>query len=181
MALVRKSLVALGISAVLTGTGAVAHGQMANSPQGTVPQPGSYERLSRGNNPALNFFGGTKSMRHIPQSRRGTMPAPRPVQTAPVAKPFSYVQQASTLSPYLALDNLETSTSLPNYLLYVRPQLEQQQANRVQQAQYWQTQQQLRATNAGGAVTGGPSGGIPTTGHSAQFMNIGGYYPGLQR
>jgi hypothetical protein len=144
-------------------------------------QPGSYERLSSGNTPALRFYGGTKSLEHTPRTRRTPMPAPRPVQTAPIAKPFSYVQQTSSISPYLALDNLETSTSLPNYLLYVRPQLEQQAAQRVQQAQYWQMQHQMRASQAGGAATAGPSGGIPTTGHSAQFMDIGGYYPGLQR
>jgi hypothetical protein len=155
----------------------------ANAPPASGPgfrQPGSYQRLASGNNPALNFFGGTKSLRHTPRTRQTPMPAPRPVQTAPMAKPFSYVQQASHISPYLALDNLETSTSLPNYLLYVRPQLQQQAQYRAQQTENWRLQQQLRATQSGGAATAGPSGGIPTTGHSAQFMNLSGYYPGLQ-
>jgi hypothetical protein len=124
---VRQSLVTLGLSAVLTGIAAQAAGQApANAPQPMRPgfrQPGSYERLSSGNTPALRFYGGTKSLEHTPRTRRTPMPAPRPVQTAPIAKPFSYVQQTSSISPYLALDILETSTSLPNYLLYVRPQL----------------------------------------------------------
>jgi hypothetical protein len=173
---------------LLSGLAADAFGQSpgafsSNAPPATGPgfrQPGAYERLASGNNPALNFFGGTKSLRHTPRVRQTPMPAPRPVQTAPIAKPFSSVQQASYISPYLALDTLETSTSLPNYLLYVRPQLQQQAQFRAQQAENWRLQQQLRTTQAGGAVTAGPSGGIPTTGHSAQFMNIGGYYPGLR-
>jgi hypothetical protein len=144
-----------------------------------VTQPvRSYERTTGRNNPALNFYGGSRAMAYAPQNRTAA-PAPLPVQTAPMAKPFSGVQQAGGVSPYLALDARESPTSLPNYYLYVQPQLQQQQMNQVQQAQYRRMQQQLRKAAAGGAVST-PNGGIPTTGHSAQFMNNGGYYPGLK-
>jgi hypothetical protein len=136
----------------------------------------SFERSTGRSNPALNFYGGSRSMAYAPQSRTLPLPAPLPVQTAPIAKPFSGVQQASTISPYLALDARETQTSLPAYFLYVKPQLDQQRLNQVQQAQYRRLQVQMRTATAGGAVTS-PNGGIPTTGHSAQFMNNGGYYP----
>jgi hypothetical protein len=50
----------------------------------------------------------------------------------------------------------------------------------VQQAQYRRLQQQVRTAATPGVVTNA-NGGIPTTGHSAQFMNNGGYYPTQQR
>ena len=130
--------------------------------------------------PALSFFGRPKSMQYTARMRRTQLPAPRPIQMAPAVKPYSGVQQASAISPYLALDAIETETSLPNYFMYVKPQLDMQRQYQVQQAQYQRLQQQLRAATAGTALNGSPSGGMPTTGHSAQFMNRGGYYPGLR-
>jgi hypothetical protein len=143
-----------------------------------VPAAGAYERASGRNNPALDFYGGSKTLAYAPQGRTQA-PAPLPVQTGRIAKPFSGVQQAGGVSPYLALDFTESATSLPNYFLLVQPRLQQQQVNQVQQAQYRRMQQQLRKAAAGGAVSN-PTGGIPTTGHSSQFMNVGGYYPGLK-
>ena len=143
-----------------------------------VPAAGAYERASGRNNPALEFYGGSKTLAYAPQGRTQA-PAPLPVQTGRIAKPFSGVQQAGGISPYLALDATESATSLPNYFLYVQPMLQQQQVNQVQQAQYRRMQQQFRKAAAGGAVSN-PTGGIPTTGHSSQFMNVGSYYPGLK-
>jgi hypothetical protein len=64
--------------------------------------------------------------------------------------------------------------------LYVRPQLDQNRINHNQHAQTRKLQQQVRTASAPGVVTSA-GGGIPTTGHSSQFMNSGGYYPTLQR
>jgi hypothetical protein len=145
-----------------------------------VQQGSSYERLSGRSNPALNFFGGSRALDYAARPPK-PLPPPRPVNVGPVGKPFSGVQQASTISPYLGLDAVrESENSLPNYFLYVRPQLEQQRINQVQQAQYRKLQQQVRTAATPGAATS-PHGGIPTTGHSSQFMNNGGYYPTLQR
>jgi len=153
----------------------------AQAPAGDLlPSQLRHRPTSGRSSPALDFYGASRSMAYVPPSRPTPLPAPLPVQTRPIAKPFSGVQQASALSPYLALDARESETSLPNYYLYVKPQLDQQRYNQVQQAQYRRLSQDVRKANAGGAVTS-PSGGIPTTGHSAQFMNIGDYYPGLQR
>jgi hypothetical protein len=156
----------------------------AQTPAGYAPavgtQPGvSYERLSSRNNPALSFYGAAPSPAYAaPQPR--PLPPPRPVNLAPPGKPFSGVQQTTGVSPYLGLDARETETSLPNYFLFVKPQLDQQRNYQVQQAQYRKLQQQFRTAAAPG-VAMNPHGGIPTTGHSAQFMNNGGYYPTITR
>jgi len=105
------------------------------------------------------------------------MPLPRPVQVSSSSKPFSHLNRGSTISPYLSLDLRESAVGLPNYYAYVRPQLQQQQTNRAQAAQIRRLQNQLRIATASGIVSSNPNGGIPTTGHSSQFMNLGGYFP----
>jgi hypothetical protein len=169
----------------LPASHAVAQAPAAYSPftNGRVTPPtqpaSSYQRVSGRSNPALDFYGGSKALAYAPQSRPLPLPAPVPVQTRPTAKPFSGVQQASAISPYLMLDARETPDGLPNYYFYVKPQMDQRRVNQAQQAQYRRLQQQVRTASAAGAATN-PNGGIPTTGHSAQFMNNGGYYPGLR-
>jgi hypothetical protein len=173
------SLAAVACLSLHAATHAQAPAGYSQAATGTVPamqQPAvSYERVSGRNNPAASYFGGSTAAAYAPRPPR-PVPSPQPVNIRPAAKPFSGVQQASTISPYLGLDARETESSLPNYFLYVKPQLDQQRMNHVQQAQYRQLQQQVRTAGAPGVVTS-PNGGIPTTGHSAQFMNNGGYYP----
>jgi hypothetical protein len=138
----------------------------------------SYQQTTGRSNPALNFYGGSKALAYAPQS---PIIGPETVQvrTAAPGKPFAGVQQRSNVTPYLALDFAETPTALPNYYLFVRPQLEQQQHAQTERAQFRRLQQQLRKAEAGGAVSN-PNGGIPTTGYSSQFMNRGGYYPSMK-
>lgn len=144
----------------------------------TGPSAGHYERISGRNNAALRYFGGPAPAAYSSPPPR-PLPAPQqatPTRPAPFYKPFSGVQQAAAISPYLGLDAVrETETSLPNYFLYVRPQIEQQQVNQVQQAQYRKLQQQVR-TAAGPDLAAGPG-----TAYGPQFMNSGGYYPALRR
>lgn len=182
-----RLLPALGLAGLfLFGLGrqhASAQATPGYYPGGRATTPGavrtaSYEQVSGRSNPALSFYGGSKTLAYAPQNRVQT-PAPVQVQTAPGAKPFMGYQQSSNVTPYLALDFTESPTSLPNYYMFVRPQLEQQQVNQTERAQFRHVQQQLRKAAAGGAVSN-PNGGIPTTGHSSQFMNIGGYYPNLK-
>jgi hypothetical protein len=138
----------------------------------------NYEQTSGRSNPALTFYGGSKALAYAPQSHTSA-PANLQVQTAAPGKPFAGAPQGSNVTPYLALDFAETPTALPNYYMFVRPQLEQQQRAQGDRAQFHRLQQQLRKAEAGGAVSN-PNGGIPTTGHSSQFMNIGGYYPSMK-
>lgn len=146
------------------------------SPTGAV-RPGSYQRVSGASNPALDFYGGSRALAYAPQAASRPLPAAQPVTTAPAAKPFSDARQAPVISPYLSLDIRESSTGLPNYYAFVRPQLEQQRFEQQQQRQNQRVRQQLRSATAVGATTRGVNGGLPTTGHSTQYFNMGGYYP----
>jgi hypothetical protein len=102
----------------------------------------------------------------------------RVVPTGRVAKPFNNVFPMPTVSPYLALDVREGDAGLPAYHMFVKPQLEQQQFNAVQQAQYQRLQGQVRAaTTASANVAPGPGAGVSTGDHRSRFMNYGGYYP----
>src|SRR4051812_19978337 len=69
----------------------------------------SYQQTTGVNNPALNFYGGSKSLAYVPQSHTAA-PNQVQVQTAPGAKPFAGVQQGSNVTPYLALDYTENPT-----------------------------------------------------------------------
>lgn len=136
----------------------------------------NFERKTGRNNPALNFFGGAKNSTYAPQGRSVQPPPPVAVQTRPMGKPFSSYRASSTISPYLRLDYLETDTSTPNYYMFVRPAIDQGYVNREQANDNRALRSTVRQASAGGAITS-PAGGIPTTGHSSQFMNGGGYYP----
>jgi hypothetical protein len=177
----RVSFVAVVGSAALTLCGASARGQGYAAPTGApvFRQPGSYQRVSGRSNPALDYYGGSPALAYLPAGRSQALPTPLPVQTGAALKPFTSVPQHPSVTPYLALDQRESDVGLPNYYLYVRPALEQQAANNVQQAQYRRLQQQMRRGAPGAIVPEGTSGGIPTTGHSTQFLNVGAYYPGL--
>jgi hypothetical protein len=175
--------VVLALQAAAHAETTVRYGQPAVvAPPTTVQSAVNYERVSGRNNPALNYFGGgTPAPVYTPRPQANVVPPPVPVRTAPIAKPFSGVQQAAALTPYLGLDaTRENESSIPNYFLYVKPAIDQQHVNRVQHAQTRRLQQQVRTAAAPGVVTSA-AGGIPTTGHSSQFMNNGGYYPTLQR
>jgi hypothetical protein len=124
--------------------------------------------------PAAQYFGSARAYQPVVQAAYNAH-APQPVQLTGT-KPFQNVQLASPISPYLSLDLPATSTSLPNYYAYVQPQ-QQQRTRLEQQAQELRRlQQQLRVATAHGVVSKNPTAGMPTTGSSDQFMNLGGYY-----
>ena len=138
-----------------------------------------YQKNSRAPTAALEFFSRSSrgSVGHAP---RRNMPPPRSLQLSGISKPFSNIRRQPTISPYLNLDVLQSETSLPNYYAYVRPQLQQQQTNREQQAQIFRLKQKLRSATAMGVISDNLSGGMPTTGHSSQFLNSGGYFSGVR-
>ena len=136
----------------------------------------SFERKTGRNNPALNFFGGAKNSTYAPQGRSVQPPPPVAVQDQAEGKPFSSYRASSTISPYLRLDYVETETSTPIYYMFVQPAIDQTAVNRETRNENRALRSTVRQASAGGAVTS-PAGGIPTTGHSSQFMNGGGYYP----
>ncbi|TWU29929.1 hypothetical protein [Bythopirellula polymerisocia] len=93
-------------------------------------------------------------------------------------KPFQNIQRGPTVSPYLSLDMPETSTSLPNYYAYVRPQLQQRETNEVQAEEIRRLRQQVRMSGGRGSISKNTNEGMPTTGSSSQFLNLGSYFPG---
>jgi hypothetical protein len=97
------------------------------------------------------------------------------------AKPFQNISRGPTVTPYLQLDALETTTGIPNYYSRVLPQMQQNSANQAQANQLQKLQQQLRVASHSSPISNTRNGGVPTTGHSSQFLNNGGYYPGLKR
>jgi hypothetical protein len=128
---------------------------------------------------ASNYFRGRETI--IP-GQRARRPAPKQVEVTRTGKPFENIYREPTLSPYLSLDLVnDQGTGLPNYYAFVQPQRQQQQANQSQEARIRRLQQQLRTSTAKGAVTRNIRSGMPTTGSSSHFMNLGNYYPDLAR
>jgi len=168
-----RSLMVLG-GFVSLFAGATAFGQQYQNPYSARLQ-----RNTSNITPAMEFFGkGLMPAAPVQRARR-QLPVPQPVQVSG-AKPFVNLQRGSTLSPYLGLDIRTSETSIPNYHAFVRPQQQQQLANKSQSAQVRRLKQQLRVATTQGIVSNNPSGGVPTTGHSAQFLNMGGYFPPAQ-
>jgi len=130
--------------------------------------------------PAMKYFGrGMHTQVTRPRARRQALPMQR-FQLAG-GKPFQNVNRGPSVTPYLQLDMIEGSGGVPNYYSRILPLMQQQQANQAQALQLRRLQQQIRTANAPGSRTNSRNGGVPTTGHSSQFLNNGGYFPTLQR
>ena len=130
--------------------------------------------------PALKYFGrGKHTAIQKPRSRR---PAPLPQRIQyQGGKPFQNTNRGPTITPYLQLDTLESSVGVPNYYSRVLPQIKQQQVSQAQSIQLRRLQQQVRLAGGTAAITGPRNGSVPTTGHSSQFLNVGGYFPTIER
>lgn len=129
---------------------------------------------------AGKYFGGSNTFMPYQPARRPA-PAPQPMDISGRGKPFKNLYRQPRVSPYLTLDLLnDDGTGLPNYYAFYRPLRQQQQANEAQDATIRRLQQQLQMATATGAISRNSSVGMPTTGTSSQFMNLGGYYPGLR-
>lgn len=135
------------------------------------------------NTPASRYFAGRKAITMPAQPIHRPAPTPQPMNITGGQKPFENIQRPNTISPYLSLDIVvseDDDESLPNYYAFYRPQREQQQAIESQQAEIRRLQQQVRVANAKNEISRKVAPGMPTTGSSSQFMNLGSYYPGLR-
>ncbi len=146
----------------------------ADSAWGQVTTAGYYQT------PAAQYFGGNRGYQPNAPTRNHA-PAPQQSVEHPRSKPFQNIQQASAISPYLSLDVVETTSGMPNYYAFVQPQLQQRAAVEQQNQQIRRLQQQVRIAQAQGIASQPSSNGMPTTGHSSQFMNLGTYFPGSVR
>ena len=93
-----------------------------------------------------------------------------------------YFYQRSTVSPYLNLNrNEEDNEAAPNYFAFVRPQLEQLEANRMQQRAIQQLNGQLQSMSSTVVTPGYQSSAMPGTGTPARYMDTAQFYGGWRR
>jgi hypothetical protein len=174
----KKQALVTTIAMLLTAT-SVAQGQPAA--YSSKSSTGSYSSLTSSQtarmNPAMRYFGGKNAQTVYQQPTTGQLlPKPQPVQVTRAGKPFSGTVRSSTITPYLNLDVRQSDVGLPNYYAFVRPKLEQQRTNQRQRQRMQRMQSELRMASTPGIMSS--EGGIPTTGHSTQFLNMGNYFPG---
>jgi len=163
--------------ASLLSQAAMSQGLQVASPQN--PFVRQSQNLDRVATPSMQFFG-NRNLRTAPRKEfRRRIPAPQPLQLRGT-KPFESVQRLPTLSPYHNLNLRESAQGLPNYYAFVRPMQRQQIANQKQAANLRKLQQKVRVATATGIVSNNSTGGVPTTGHSSQFLNLGGYFSEVQ-
>jgi hypothetical protein len=126
---------------------------------------------------ALGFYGGYPARATLSQlPRRTPLRHSAPSARRPT-KPFEVVHNEPTVSPYLNLHRDEQEEeSAPNYFAFVRPQMEQLEANRLQQRAMQQLRGQLQTMSS---TVAGPSyhdGRIPGTGTAARYMDTAQFY-----
>jgi hypothetical protein len=121
------------------------------------------------------------------QATLSRMPRPMTVTPRPKAppapavrqrgKPFQAVPSQPAISPYLNMYRRDVdANNLPNYFAFVRPQMEQQEANRQQAAELQKLRGQLQSLSA----TSGPPNSANMAAH-ARYMDTGQYFGGVKR
>lgn len=134
--------------------------------------------------PALNFYGGNPARATLSQ-----FPARSPIQAGPQQpmqrqiKPFNAIYREPTISPYMNLYREENDAEgAPNYFAFVRPQMEQNAANR---AQHDELQRLTRQVQGRGRAPAAPQQyqSTATSGRStpARYMDTAQFYGGWSR
>ena len=141
--------------------------------------------LSYSEQRALEFYRGSnaaKTLRSMPFRQTVEQPTtttPRPTQSPNklARKPFLDVHPEPTVSPYMNLFRDEDRFSAPNYFAFVRPQMQQIEVNRQQQAEL----RRLRLGLPSGPRTKASSAARRATGsvkqYQAHFRNTGQFFP----
>ena len=132
---------------------------------------------------ALGFYGGYSARATLSQlPRRAPI---QPSSSQPIrrqAKPFETIHREPTVSPYLNLYRDEENTeSAPNYFAFVRPQMEQLDANRLQQREIQQLRGQLQTMSPNVVGPRYETSVLPGTGTSARYMDTAQFYGGWRR
>jgi hypothetical protein len=111
------------------------------------------------------------------------MPGPTPVQSMPrspqtrrAVKPFENVQSEPAISPYLTLYGTGTTSGnqVQNYFAFVRPQLDQIDANRQQQREIQQLRTQMQKISSQSNSAAPQS--AANMGMSAHYMDTAQFY-----
>lgn len=175
-----RRMLAIAVGILLLGS-SVANSQSLGRGRTATTAMSAYDnpfagRLAAKPSPALQYFGGSNVQAPPRPAPRRQLPPPQPVRVASLSKPFSNFRRPPAITPYLNLDVRQSDVGLPNYYAFVRPLLQQEQTNQSQRAKIYRMEQRINTTAVGGGPTD-PQGGMPTTGHSTQFQNMGGYFP----
>ena len=92
----------------------------------------------------------------------------------------NYILNRPTVSPYLNLLRRDGFSGVTNYQTLVRPQLEQREFARLQQAELNRVQQRLNVQQRSlENVQQQRAQRVFSTGHTTRFMNLQQYYPGF--
>jgi hypothetical protein len=131
----------------------------------------------------LNFYGGGPARATLSQ-----FPSRTPIQAGPQRpmqrqiKPFNTIYRDPTVSPYLNLYREENdSEGAPNYFAFVRPELEQIEANRAQDREVQQLSRQLQGRGKTPAAPQYQSAGAPGRSTPARYMDTAQFYGGWSR
>ena len=130
---------------------------------------------------ALGFYGGYAARATLSQMpRRAPIHAGAPQPMYRQIKPFHTVYHEPTVSPYLNLYREENdSEGAPNYFAFVRPQMEQIEASRLQQREIQRLRGQVQGRPS--AVPAYQAGGPRRTSVPARYMDTAQFYGGWQR
>jgi len=157
----KTSFLPLAVSGLIASL--ICQASLIAAPPNPFTQP--TRNLDRVATPAMQYFGNRLPRATTRQGLRRRLPAPQPLQLRG-SKPFETLQRP------------QSELGIPNYYAFVRPLQQQQNANREQAVNLRKLQQKVRTATATGIVSSNPNGGVPTTGHSSQFLNLGGYFSG---
>ncbi len=132
---------------------------------------------------ALNFYGGNPARATLSQ-----FPSRSPIQASPQRpmqrqiKPFNTIYRDPTVSPYLNLYREENdSEGAPNYFAFVRPELEQIEANRTQDREVQKLSRQMQGRGKSAAAPQYQPVGVPARSTPARYMDTAQFYGGWSR
>ncbi len=149
----------------------------------TVIRPALEVPVTTQTTQALNFYGGNSARATLSQMpRRAPLQSVPPLPSRPVSKPFQTVYRDPTISPYLNLYRQDEATgSAPNYFAFVRPQMDQIEANRAQQRELQQLRGQLNGVSSTIVGANYQNNQLPGTGTPSRYMDTAQFYSGRRR
>jgi hypothetical protein len=69
---------------------------------------------------------------------------------------------------------------MPNWHLFVQPQIQQRNAGEAQARELMRARQKMRVASSRHMLPESAPAGVPITGSSTQFLNMGSYFPGAR-
>jgi hypothetical protein len=149
----------------------VSHGQ-------ATPLPNASHQAQQ----VLDRFGSDSAHATLSQMPHRTPIRPMDTPVRRPAKPFQALSQEPTVSPYLNLHRAENDEEgAPNYFTFVRPQVDQLEATRRQQAEILRMQRQMQSNSQTSSVGGYRDVALPNSGVPARYRDTAQFYSAWQR